>query len=116
MKIPEMFHRVQSAVFQDKTIEHFSAEEIEGKLAGVTTKPGQLLASYQVNFVFIKDEMQAQEYGLRAHTDALITSSAPLPMEKGQYVKYGEKFYCIKECLTHDSHMKWLVAADGYTV
>lgn len=112
MKIPDVFRTVQAAVFQDKTVEHFEVEEIKGKLAGVTTKPGQLLGVYKVNFAFIKDEMQAQEYGLRANTDALITSSAPLPMKKGQYVKYGGRFYKIKACLPFDSHMKWTVAAD----
>ena len=115
MKIPDVFRAVQSSVFQDKTIEHFSAQEIKGKLAGVVTNPGQLLGSYKVNFSFIKDEIQAQEYGLRAHTDALITSSASLPMKQGEYVKYGGRFYKIKECLVYDSHMKWLVIADEYT-
>lgn len=109
MKIPQKFKEVQASVFQDKTVEHHLPVSVTGSLGSVTVKPSEKSeGEYKVNFHIVESELKAEKWGLKINADAAVTSSVPLPVKIGDYIRYNGVYYRIKGIQPFDSHTLYL--------
>lgn len=108
MNIPETFKRAQRDVFQDKSIYRYRSKKVTGSLGSITTEPDyDTVIEYRVNVQPVSDAALAEEYGLTVGRDIYISTSQPVNIEKGYYIKYSGELYNITEAQKFDSHYRY---------
>lgn len=113
MRIPNSFKQAQKRVFQDKRIYHMRAKDVVGSLGSIVTEPDpETRRAYTANVQYVSDRMTAEEYGLRIGIDLRITASAPLCIQKGDYVEFGHNLYRVTETPKYDSYCAYYAARE----
>lgn len=112
MKITNSFKAVQRHLFQDKQIYCYASKSVKGDFGGVTTCPNvdEPLGNYLVNFRYIQNEKQREEFGANIQADAVVTCSDSLPILQGEFIRYNNHFFEVTGRIDRDSHTKWAVS------